>query len=131
MLGCLPGGVTGYCEQALHGLLPRPEREMSAVDLLPGMSDRIEGTDAHRRPSPVASDREYRPRRPKFFNPGQIILSKGSFDDSRRRELGVGECASRNRVGARTPNRAPQLDLWGQRDELVTVQDCPRRRTPA
>lgn len=63
------------------------------MDLLPGMNDCSQGTDAQRRPSHAASDPRYRPRRPVFFNPSQIMLSKGSFADSQRRELVDAVCA--------------------------------------
>lgn len=79
--------------QMQDGPLACPRWEASAVDLLPGMSDRIEGADAHRRPSHAANDPGYRSRRPMFFNPSQIILSKGSFADSQRRELVDAVCA--------------------------------------
>jgi len=83
----------GCCGQTQDGPFACPERETSAVDLLPGMSDRIEWADAHRRPSHAANDPGYRPRRPMFFNPSQVILSKGSVADSPQRELVDAICA--------------------------------------
>lgn len=87
MLGWPSGGDTGCCEQTQGNPLVRREREEPAMDFLHGMNDAVRGTDASRRSSGTASEPGYRPRRPMFFNPSRMILSKGSFTATQRRAL--------------------------------------------